>query len=61
MEITAECTTCKQKIIVSGPDPPPQIFQDFPIIVNCPACDWPNVVAWRKRTPYSVSLSEKTK
>ncbi len=60
MVTTSDCTKCKRQIKISGPDPAPEIFEDFPILVYCPSCGWPNVATWRKQTPYSVSIGEKS-
>ena len=32
-----------------------------PVVAHCPGCGHPNIVVWRKATPYSVSLTQSSK
>jgi len=55
------CTDCKKTINVEGPNPPAGVIRDNPIVIYCPGCGFPNMVIWRKATPYSVTLADRSK
>lgn len=54
------CTKCGSEFRVIGEEAIGGVIQDFPLIVHCPVCSWPNVVKWKRGIGYKVTAREDT-